>query len=143
MSAYTIIKTFVNSIDSTIQIDFDKDFCVNVDEKIVYIECCEHKESNILIQNFVKENFEVIMHPFLIGLLHEIGHIFTFNDLLDDERTVQCILLHFLYKENNFKNYSYKYFSLPAEYEATAWAVNYYKTHTQQCEQFLDELFIR
>lgn len=140
MTTYNFIKSFVNNIDSAIQIEFDKNFCVNIDEKIVYVECYEHEKNN-LIQDFVEENFNIIIDPFLIGLLHEIGHIFTFDILLDEERTIQYLLLQLLYEEDEFKTYSYKYFSLPAEYKATEWAVNYYKQHKELCDNFLNELY--
>jgi len=143
MSALSIIEKFVHQIDSSIKIDFDDDFCADVVNKIVYIECKEHLEEDELIQNFVQKNFHVLMNPFLIGVLHEVGHIMTYDEQIDNERSILYALLTIGYDENEYEEYSKMYFSIPAEYEATTWAVNYYLNHIQDCENFLDELFCR
>ena len=52
-------------------------------------------------------------------------------------------LLQLGYEDSKYEEYSNLYFRIPAEFEATKWAVEYYKNHIQHCEHFLDELFMR
>ena len=141
MTAWSIITQFVHKIDSSIQIDFDDDFCADVVNKIIYIESKEHLREDELIQNFVQNNFNISMDPFLIGILHEIGHIMTYNEQKDDEKSILYALLTINYDEKEYEEYSKMYFSIPAEYEATKWAVNYYINHKDICDNFLITLY--
>ena len=141
MTALSIITRFVHKIDTSIQIDFDDDFCADVVNKIVYIESKEHLKEDELIRNFVQEKFNVLMDPFLIGILHEVGHIMTYNEQRNDERAVLYALLAIVYDESKYEEYSNMYFSIPAEFEATKWAVNYYINHKILCDNFLNELY--
>lgn len=142
-TALSIIEKFVHFIDSTIEVDFAHDFCADIAEYKIYIEDYAHPEEDKLIQTFVQERFGIQMEPFLIGLLHEIGHLMTYEAELDEQRTIMYALLTFAYDEGEHEKYSNIYFTIPAELAATTWAVEYYKNHTKQCEQFLDELFMR
>lgn len=143
VTALSIIEKFVHSIDSTIEIGFAHNFCADISEYKIYIEDYAHPEEDKLIQDFVKEHFNIQMEPFLIGLLHEIGHLMTYEAELNEQRTIMYALLSLTYKEELHEKYSKTYFTIPAELAATTWAVEYYKNHTKQCELFLDELFMR
>lgn len=143
MTALSIITQFVHKIDSSIQIDFDDDFCADVVNKIIYIESKEHIEEDRLIQEFVQEKFNVLIDPFLIGILHEVGHIMTYDEQKNDERSILYALLAINYNEKEYEEYSKMYFSIPAEFEATKWAVNYYINHKKLCDNFLNELYCK
>lgn len=143
VTALSIIEKFVHSIDSTIEIGFAHNFYADISEYKIYIEDYAHPEEDKLIQDFVKEHFNIQMEPFLIGLLHEIGHLMTYEAELNEQRTIMYALLLLTYKEELHEKYSKTYFTIPAELAATTWAVEYYKNHTKQCELFLDELFMR
>ncbi len=143
MTALSIITQFVHKIDSSIQIDFDDDFCADVVNKIIYVESKEHIEEDRLIQEFVQEKFNVLMDPFLIGILHEVGHIMTYDEQKNNERSILYALLVINYNEKEYKEYSKMYFSIPAEFEATKWAVNYYINHKKLCDNFLKELYCK
>lgn len=141
MTALSIITQFVHKIDSSIQIDFDDDFCADVVNKIIYVESKEHIEEDRLIQEFVQKKFNVLIDPFLIGILHEVGHIMTYDEQKNDERSILYALLAINYNEKEYEEYSKMYFSIPAEFEATKWAVNYYVNHKKLCDNFLKELY--
>lgn len=143
MTALSIITQFVHKIDSSIQIDFDDDFCADVVNKIIYVESKEHIEEDRLIQEFVQEKFNVLIDPFLIGILHEVGHIMTYDEQKNDERSILYALLAIIYNEKEYEEYSKMYFSIPAEFEATKWAVNYYINHKKLCDNFLKELYCK
>ncbi len=142
-TALSIIEKFVHSVDSTIEVSFAHNFCADISEYKIYVEDYAHPKEDELIQTFVREQFNIQMEPFLIGLLHEIGHLMTYEAELDEQRTIMYALLAFAYDESEHEKYSNIYFNIPAELAATSWAVEYYKNNTQQCEQFLDELFMR
>ena len=141
MTALSIITEFVHTIDSSIQIDFDDDFCADMVNKVIYIESKEHSQEEELIQNFVQEKFNILMDPFLIGILHEVGHIMTYDEQKNDERSILYSLLAMGYNKEHYEEYSNMYFSIPAEFEATKWAVNYYTNNKNLCDNFLTELY--
>lgn len=143
MTALSIIEKFIHSIDSTIEVDFNHNFCADISEYKIYIEDYEHPKEDELIQNFIQERFGIIIDPFLIGVLHEVGHLMTYEVELNEQRTIMYALLAYTYDETQYEQYSKAYFEIPAELAATTWAVEYYKNNTEHCEQFLNELFMR
>ena len=77
------ITNFIHSIIPDVEVVYEDDeFCVNVEERILNVGINPDPEGDELIQDFVFEKFGVAMEPFLIGTLHEIGHIITYEDLL-------------------------------------------------------------
>lgn len=64
MTFLSIAQDFIHNIDPFIQVDFDDYFCVNIKNKIIYIERVEHLKENRLIQRFIYEKFNIIMNPF-------------------------------------------------------------------------------
>ena len=91
MTALSIIEKFIHSIDSTIEVDFNHNFCADISEYKIYIEDYEHPKEDKLIQNFIKERFGIIIDPFLIGVLHEVGHLMTYEEELNEleKKTMQ------------------------------------------------------
>ena len=92
---------------------------------------------------FVKERFNYdVRYPFIISLLHEVGHSKT-DDQIQDE------LYNFCFKEKEridkemesvetieeAKKLEWQYFNLPDEIVATAWAINYAKTYPKKVEK--------
>lgn len=141
--ALFIINKFINQIDSTIIVGSCDQFCTNINTRTIYIGIQEHPKEDELIQNFIQERFGIIIDPFLIGVLHEVGHLMTYEEELNEQRIIMYALLAYTYDETQYEQYSKAYFEIPAELAATTWAVEYYKNNTEHCEQFLDELFMR
>ena len=92
---------------------------------------------------FVKERFNYdVRYPFIISLLHEVGHSKTDAQIQDE-------LYDFCFKEKKridkemqsvetieeAKKLEWQYFNLPDEIVATAWAVNYAKTYPKKVEK--------
>ena len=63
-----------------------------------------------------------------------------FDKQLDRERSIIYYLLDLDFKMEEFEAYSYMYFQIPSEFEATKWAVNYYLSHKEFCDNFLKEI---
>ena len=89
---------------------------------------------------FLKDRFDFDdFAPFTLSLLHEVGHYKNNDDIIDD---VYAFCLGEKYKiqsdimdtedDARLKNLYYRYFSLPDEIMATAWAINYAKSHSKE-----------
>ena len=142
-TALSIITNFVHSIDPAIKVEFAHNFSADISKYQIYIEDFEHPKEDKLIQNFINQRFGIIMDPFLIGILHEIGHLITYEIELDKQRIIMYTFIKWGYSENNYEAYSNLYFTIPAELIATTWAVEYYKNNKEKCKRFLNELFMR
>ena len=136
-----LIKAFVKTIDSEIKVGLSNDefYCL-IDEKFVNVPFTSDEEGDRLICEFVLDKFGVSMHPFLLGLCHEIGHIKTYSEELDDERSVLYYMLQLNFKEENYEDYSRMYFSIPSEFAATEWAVKFYLANKEFCDDFMRQM---
>ena len=133
------ITNFIHSIIPDVEVIYEDDeFCVNVEKRILNVGINPDPAGDELIQDFVYEKFGVAMEPFLIGILHEIGHIMTYEESMAAEGNLLYMMIQMNYNPHKFKEYSYMYFSIPSELAATAWAVNYYVTHQEECDEFVD-----
>ena len=136
-----LIKAFVKTIDPEIKVKLSNDefYCL-IDEKLVNVPFTSDEEGDRLICEFVLDKFGVSMHPFLLGLCHEIGHIKTYSEELDDERSVLYYMLQLNFKEENYEDYSRMYFSIPSEFAATEWAVKFYLANKEFCDNFVRQM---
>lgn len=133
------ITNFIHSIIPDVEVIYEDDeFCVNVEERVLNVGINPDPEGDELIQDFVFEKFGVAMEPFLIGILHEIGHIMTYEESVAAEGSLLYMMIQMNYNPRRFKEYSYMYFSIPSELAATTWAVNYYVAHQEKCDEFVD-----
>lgn len=136
-----LIKAFVKTVDPEIKVKLSNDefYCL-IDEKLVNVPFTSDDEGDRLICEFVLDKFGVSMHPFLLGLCHEIGHIKTYSEELDDERSVLYYMLQLNFKEENYEDYSRMYFSIPSEFAATEWAVKFYLANKEFCDNFVRQM---
>ena len=74
-----------------------------------------------------------------MSLLHEIGHIMTYDDDLDDTRDILYGVLKLNYKEgkSDITEYNNMYFKIPMEYDATYWGVQYYRNNKEKCDKLI------
>lgn len=135
------IRDFIYNIIPEADVMFDtNEFCVDIKEKIIHIGTNPNPEGDRLIQEFVLDEFGVAMDSFLIGVLHEVFHIITYDEERNEEAKILYFMLQMEYDENRYEEYSEKYFRIPSEYEATKAAVNYYLTFQEECDAFMDML---
>jgi hypothetical protein len=123
-SIYDITREFVRSIDSTITTTFTRnDFCAFISQKIINLtfdkDCFDD-----MFDEFIQKHFGVSINPFLMGMLHEIGHIMTYSPQLAYERVIIYELLKIDYKVERFHDFTNMYFAIPSEFEATRWGLN-------------------
>lgn len=137
---YNLIRDFIKSIDSDIQVRFsDEDFYCNVNKKEVNIPWKEEYSAAAMIDEFIEDTFEVAINSFLMGILHEIGHIQTYNKEEMEERDMIYGMLRMMYDEDA-ASLNEIYFSIPAEFKATEWGVNYYLSNKDACDNLIQSI---
>ena len=136
-----LVKAFVNKIDSSIKVNFDEsEFFADIYDNSISVTFNQDWETDELFSFFLYEEFGVHTDIFMMSLLHEVGHLMTNDDDMLDERDTIYSLLKVGYEAtNNFQDYNRMYFHIPAEYEATSWAVDFYRSHKAMCDAFARE----
>jgi len=122
-----------------------------VDKVIIADDCCYWENSNTIwikivddeydkmFMEFVSERFDTgIGSSLLIGLLHEIGHCQTIDEISDFVQDICDEEKDRIEKEikdtedwNEVRRLEWQYFNLPDEITATYWAVDFIKNHIQ------------
>ena len=98
-----------------------------------------------LFSQFLFDRFDYVdKYPFIMSILHEIGHAKN-NDDIDGDVYAFCLgekyKIQIAINNTDFTddarmlNLYYRYFSLPDEIMATAWAVNYVKKNKKQIKE--------
>ena len=131
------VEDFVWSIDDFIDVDFNtSEFCVDIENECVFIPLNPREEESKMFMDFIGEEYqEYGMDADVLGILHEIGHIFTYDENLAWAREIQTLRLRLDYDAAvaDLRAYNFAYFRIPAELNATNWAVEYYRNHRQEC----------
>lgn len=138
---HQLVKAFVNLIDPEIKVHMSGDefYCI-IDEKLINVPFASNPEGDRLIYEFVLDRFGVAINPYLIGILHECGHLMSYDKRMDEERSIIYYMLQLDFQKEKYEEFTYMYFSIPAEFEATKWAVNYYLSHKDICKRFLSKI---
>ena len=137
-----VIKKFIHTIDPSIRIwtrNKGGFWCV-ISENHINIPVKDYDFEANLYANFLKEKFNVDYNVFVISILHEIGHLKTHNLQLEAETQLLYLALKENYSEDKIEEYNYSYFNLPAELKATKWAIEFYKSNFEFCENFVKKL---
>lgn len=136
-----LVRDFIHSIDSELMVQFvDDEFYVYIADKLINVAFNNDPLGDRLYTEFVEESFGVSANPFLLGILHECGHVFTYSEVRDRERDVLYYMLQCNFKEEEFETYTKMYFAIPSEFNATKWGVEYYLSHKTDCDNFLKEI---
>lgn len=133
------IEDFVWSIDDFIDVDFNtSEFCVDIENECVFIPLNPREEESKMFMDFIGEEYgEYDMDADVLGILHEIGHIFTYDESLARARKIKVLRLRLDFDAAvaDLKAYNFAYFRIPAEINATDWAVDYYNMNREKCEK--------
>ena len=138
---HELVRDFVKSIDPEIKVHMrgDEFYCI-ISEKLVNVPFVSDPEGDRLFHDFVLDRFGISVNPYLIGILHEVGHIMTFDTNLDKDRDILYFMLQLDFNEEHYEEFTRMYFSIPSEFTATEWAVNYYLSHKEQCDNLIKEI---
>ena len=138
---HELVKKFVQSIDPEIKVHMSGDefYCI-ISEKLINVPFVSDSEGDRLFHNFVVDRFGESINPYLMGICHEVGHIMTFDSNLDKDRDILYFMLQLDYTDERYEEFTNMYFSIPSEFAATEWAVNYYLSHKEQCDNLIKEI---
>lgn len=135
------VRNFIRAIDKNINVQFQKyDMECDIYEETVYIGKTYNPITDVLFMEYVKELDPECNTPvFLLSILHEIGHIMTFDADLEDEKDILYATLKMGLAENKEQEEEYvkMYFRIPFETEATLWGIDYAKRHPELIKKYL------
>lgn len=119
------------------------EYSYDYEKKVVTFKESENGIEDKWFTEFVKERFNYdVRYPFIISLLHEIGHNKANDDVIGEvydfcfaekERIMYETLA--TDDENEMKKLSWQYFNLPDEIMATKWAVDYARKHPKKIKK--------
>ena len=120
--------------------DLDSDFFYSTEEERVYFSILSSERSDRLFKEYILSHFNYkVSNIFIISLLHEVGHHFTYSFFTRAEkRKAQMEKYRIsaeLAKNDTDEVYS-SYFDISIEKVATEWAINYYKENKKRCDDF-------
>lgn len=139
------IRAFVAKVNPNIDVKFQKwDLEANVFEETVYIGKTYDKRTDEYFKNFVNELNPACrtINPFLLSVLHEIGHLITWTDEDAEMKDVIYELLKVKYDnekiidDDKMREYCNEYFRIPLELKATIWGINYALAHLDLMTRF-------
>lgn len=142
MNKRKLVRDFVKSIDKDFKISFVNTFEVDIPEEHIYATFLRNPELDKIYLDFLENEFGEKFNMFLMSLLHEIGHIMTYDDDLNDARDIfyGMLKLNFDEDKSDITEYNNLYFKIPMEYEATYWGVQYYRNNREKCDRLIKML---
>ena len=139
------IKSFIQEINPMLKVKFqDWDLECDVFDEIIYVGKSYDKRTDDYFRQFVNE-----LNPkcakinlFLLSLLHEIGHIETWDDEIADEKDTVYGLLKMQFDEEKnlddakMKEYCDLYYRIPLEQNATEWGIEFALSHMDLMKKY-------
>lgn len=137
------VKKFVKEIDKDIKVKFQKwDMECDIFEEIVYIGKTYTPRMDELFMDYVKQiNPNCNTPMFLLSILHEIGHIMTYEEEdLDEKHATYGLLQIFLGEDPSpeaIDACANMYFRIPLEAKATMWAIDFAMSNPDLINKYL------
>ena len=124
-----------------------KEYSYFFENESVSFKITENSVEDAWFIEFIKERFNYdVEFPFVLSLLHEVGHHKTYDDLgemieefCDTEKeriNAQMVDAN----ADTTKKLEWQYFNLPDEIMATQWAVNYAIAHPRKIKKMWKEM---
>ena len=140
MSFTSIIQKFIQeNIDEYIEVSSDCErFECDLEEEVIYIPTKANKEDTDMFMRFIEQEYkEYELNPIVMGILHEVGHIMMYDEDLDKAREIAALRmrLNFNNSELSLEEYNFNYFKIPAELNATNWAIDFYRNNREKCDR--------
>ena len=147
MDKIDAITKFVNHIDPAIDLTFESfgGFYVDIDNLTINISLDTNEKEDEMFYNFVRKTFDFNdFDIFVLSILHEIGHIMTYEPNTLHERDMMYLILQMAYENGkSLQDYNEAYFNLPAEKLATEWAVSYYRYNRAECDELSKQIWVK
>lgn len=138
------IYRFIKEVNPELLVKFQKyDLECDIFDEIIYIGESYDRRTDKYFENFVNQlNPECSkINPFLLSLLHEIGHIETYTEEDMDNKDATYAILKMQYDEDELSDekleeYCNMYFRIPLEQNATEWGINYALSHLDLMQKY-------
>ena len=138
------IYRFIKEVNPELLVKFQKyDLECDVFDEIIYIGESYDKRTDKYFENFVKQLNPKCskINPFLLSLLHEIGHIETYTEEDMDNKDAIYAILKMQYDEEELSDerleeYCDMYFRIPLEQNATEWGIDYVLSHLDLMQKY-------
>ena len=137
------VKQMVKQIDKSIKVKFGKCLECEPTENTIYVNNKTDIIDIVTFRDYVKElNSKCKFNTLLLGILHEIGHIYTYEEQNEEEYTRDTELLSLLFKEKKLsaKQLNEFYVRLPLEANATKWAIEFAMKNTRFCRYYQNKI---
>lgn len=137
------VKKFVKQIDKTIKVKFGKRLECEPTENTIYVNNITDKTDIKTFNEYIKElNNKCNFNSFILGILHEIGHIYTYEEQSEEEYNKDIALLSLLFQENKLtaEQVNYFYLRLPLESNATKWAIDFAMQNARFCRYYQNKI---
>ena len=133
------VKKFVKAINPDIKVKFGRALECEPTENTIYIAFKSNKVDKETFMEYVKEldntcNF----NDLVLGILHEIGHIFTYEEEDEEPYLRDTKLLSLLYQEQKLsaEDINRFYLRLDMESKATKWAIEFAQANQEFVSRF-------
>ena len=137
------VKQMVKQIDKTIKVKFGKCLECEPTENTIYVNNKTDIIDIVTFRDYVKElNSKCKFNTLLLGILHEIGHIYTYEEQNEEEYTRDTELLSLLFQEKKLsaKQLNEFYVRLPLEANATKWAIDFAMQNKKFCKYYQNKI---
>ena len=137
------VKQMVKQIDKTIKVKFGKCLQCEPTENTIYVNNKTDIIDIVTFRDYVKElNSKCKFNTLLLGILHEIGHIYTYEEQNEEEYRRDTKLLRLLFKEKKLsaKQLNEFYVRLPLEANATKWAIDFAMQNKKFCKYYQNKI---
>lgn len=137
------VKQMVKQIDKSIKVKFGKCLQCEPTENTIYVNNKTDIIDIVTFRDYVKElNSKCKFNTLLLGILHEIGHIYTYEEQNEEEYTRDTELLSLLFKEKKLsaKQLNEFYIRLPLEANATKWAIDFAMQNKKFCKYYQNKI---
>ena len=137
------VKQMVKQIDKSIKVKFGKCLECEPTENTIYVNNKTNIIDIVTFRDYVKElNSKCKFNTLLLGILHEIGHIYTYEEQNEEEYTRDTELLSLLFKEKKLsaKQLNEFYVRLPLEANATKWAIDFAMQNKKFCKYYQNKI---
>ena len=137
------VKQMVKQIDKSIKVKFGKCLQCEPTENTIYVNNKTDIIDIVTFRDYVKElNSKCKFNTLLLGILHEIGHIYTYEEQNEEEYTRDTELLSLLIKEKKLsaKQLNEFYVRLPLEANATKWAIDFAMQNKKFCKYYQNKI---
>ena len=137
------VKQMVKQIDKSIKVKFGKCLQCEPTENTIYVNNKTDIIDIVTFRDYVKElNSKCKFNTLLLGILHEIGHIYTYEEQNEEEYRRDTKLLRLLFKEKKLsaKQLNEFYVRLPLEANATKWAIEFAMKNKKFCKYYQNKI---